>query len=63
MTIMNSEEAAVLMKIPVYTLNKRARKGELPAKKIGKHWRFIKEILEKWLEDEVRASPRRMGAK
>ena len=48
--ILTVEEAAALLKIPrssVYTL---AQKGKIPAQKVGRHWRFRREAIDRWLE-------------
>ncbi len=33
------------------TVYRKARRGEIPAVKMGKIWRFPKEALDKWLND------------
>ena len=33
------------------TLYKLAQDGKVPGQKIGKHWRFRKETINKWLDD------------
>jgi PTS system nitrogen regulatory IIA component len=33
------------------TVYRKARRGEIPAIKMGKMWRFPKETLDKWLND------------
>ena len=52
MTILSTPEAAKFLQIPIVTLTKQARLGRVPAKRIGRHWRFIKEALEKFIESE-----------
>ena len=32
------------------TLYKLAKKGKLPGQKVGKHWRFRQETIDKWLD-------------
>jgi excisionase family DNA binding protein len=44
------EELAAYLKIPKSTLYKLTREGKIPAKKIGRHWRFQKLAIERWLE-------------
>jgi len=36
------------------TLYKLARKGEIPAIKIGNQWRFKAQDIERWLEEQKR---------
>jgi excisionase family DNA binding protein len=48
--LLDSEEAAALLKIHPKTLQKLARKGEVDAIQIGKLWRFRASALNRWLE-------------
>jgi len=48
--LLDSEEAAALLKIHPKTLQKLARQGELAAIQIGKLWRFRASALNRWLE-------------
>ena len=34
-----------------YTVYKLARRGNIPCRKIGRHGRFRKETLDRWLDD------------
>jgi excisionase family DNA binding protein len=50
--ILTVEEAADLLRIPrssVYTL---AQQGRIPAQKVGRHWRFHRETLIKWIASQ-----------
>ena len=47
--ILTIEELSAYLKIPKSTLYKVAQEGGLPAKKVGKHWRFHKGAIEEWL--------------
>ncbi len=42
-------ELSSYLKIPKSTLYKLVRSGSIPAVKIGKHWRFHKAAIDKWL--------------
>jgi len=48
--LLDSEEAAALLKIHPKTLQKLARNGEVDAIHIGKLWRFRALALNRWLE-------------
>jgi len=48
--LLDSEEAASLLKIHPKTLQKLARNGEVEAIHIGKLWRFRASALNRWLE-------------
>jgi excisionase family DNA binding protein len=49
--IMTLEETAKYLKIGKSTLYKMAREGKIPAVKIANQWRFIKEDIDKWLQE------------
>ena len=51
--VMNADEASAWLKIPKSTLYKLCGDGDLPAAKVGRHWRFHRETLEKWLLDKT----------
>ena len=48
--LLDSEDAAQLLRIHPKTLQRMARKGEVPAMQIGKLWRFRASALNDWLE-------------
>jgi|SRR5215469_2400584 len=48
--LLDSAEAAALLKIHPKTLQKMARKHEISAIRIGKLWRFRASTLNEWLE-------------
>ena len=48
--VLNSDEAAAYLKMPVGVLRKRVRKGEVPSFKIGSLLRFRVTELEAWLD-------------
>jgi excisionase family DNA binding protein len=48
--LLDSTEAAALLKIHPKTLQKMARNGEINAIQIGKLWRFRASALNDWLE-------------
>jgi excisionase family DNA binding protein len=48
--LLDSVEAAGLLKIHPKTLQKLARNGEVAAIHIGKLWRFRASALNRWLE-------------
>ena len=47
--LLDSEEAAALLKIHPKTLQKIARRGEVVAIQIGRLWRFRASALNRWL--------------
>jgi len=49
--VLTIEELAAYLKIPKSTLYKLVREGKIPSQKIGRHWRFRKGAIDKWLEE------------
>ena len=47
--ILTIGDLAVYLKIPKSTLYKLAREGKVPSNKIGRHWRFQKRVIDRWL--------------
>ena len=51
--VMNVDEVARYLRVVPDTIYRKARRGEIPAIKMGKVWRFPKETLDKWLNDSA----------
>ena len=51
--VMNVDEVARYLRVVPDTIYRKARRGEIPAVKMGKVWRFPKETLDKWLNDSA----------
>lgn len=49
-SVMTIEELSDYLKIPRSTLYKLAQEGKVPCQKVGRHWRFRKEAIDRWLE-------------
>jgi excisionase family DNA binding protein len=47
--VMTAREVAELLKLPVSTVYQLARRGELPASRLGRTWRFLRPRLEELL--------------
>ena len=47
--VMTAREVADLLKMPVSTIYQLARRGELPASRLGRTWRFLRPRLEELL--------------
>jgi excisionase family DNA binding protein len=48
--ILTVAEVAHFLRVPKSTVYKLARLGQIPASKIGKHWRFLRSDLQHWME-------------
>jgi excisionase family DNA binding protein len=47
--ILTRDEAAELLRLSAYAVRDMARKGILPARKVGRGWRFYKPDVVEWL--------------
>ena len=55
--ILTIEELAIYLKIPKSTLYKLVREGKVPSQKVGRHWRFRKEAINRWLDETSTETP------
>jgi excisionase family DNA binding protein len=49
--VLTIEEASKYLRIPLSSLYKLAQGGKIPCQKVGRHWRFRKETIDRWLDD------------
>ncbi|MGH9511330.1 MAG: helix-turn-helix domain-containing protein [Terriglobales bacterium] len=47
--LLDTEEAARLLRMHPRTLRTKARRGSIPAVQVGKRWRFRASSLDRWL--------------
>ena len=47
--IMTTNEIAEYLKLHPITIIKYAREGKIPATRIGRVWRFDKELIDRWI--------------
>ena len=47
--IMTLEEVAKYLKMKPQTIYLWAQKGNIPAVKLGKEWRFRRDVIDEWL--------------
>lgn len=52
--VIGASEAAELVGSHVETVRRLARRGDIPAFKVGRDWRFSREALQRWAEGEPR---------
>ncbi len=55
--ILTALEVAAFLRVPKSTVYKLARLGQLPASKVGKHWRFLRLDVQRWIHSQVRPLP------
>ncbi|MBK7420405.1 MAG: helix-turn-helix domain-containing protein [Nitrospira sp.] len=46
-------DVARFLRVPKSTVYKLARLGQLPASKIGKHWRFLRRDIHDWMHNRT----------
>ena len=54
--VLNADEVSAWLKIPKSTLYKLCSEGQIPAGKVGRHWRFHRETIEQWFLDQTAAA-------
>jgi excisionase family DNA binding protein len=47
--LLDTDEAARLLRMHPRTLRTKARRGSIPAVQVGKRWRFRASTLDRWL--------------
>jgi len=50
--ILKVKDLAKYLKMDEHTVYRLARKGILPAVKIGGEWRFRKDLVDRWIEEK-----------
>lgn len=49
--VLTLEQVADFLKVSETTAYNLARTGEIPSRKVGREWRFLKNMLIEWLKD------------
>jgi len=53
-SLLTTKEAAEILRVHTVTLSQWAKRGRIPATKVGGAWRFSKDALQAWLDDPTR---------
>lgn len=62
--IMTVDEIAAYLRIPKASVYKLAQEGRMPCQKVGRHWRFRKVTIDRWLdENPLRTNPQENATK
>lgn len=59
--ILTIDELSAYLRIPKSTLYKLVRDGRIPSQKVGRHWRFRKRAIDRWLEETRENEPDSAG--
>lgn len=49
---LTAEEVASFLRIPLSTVYKLTQDQKLPAFKVGKHWRYKKQSIRNWIDQQ-----------
>ena len=49
--VLTIEELSAYLKISRSTLYKLVSEGKIPSQKVGRHWRFRRAAIDRWLEE------------
>jgi excisionase family DNA binding protein len=47
------DELVLYLKLPKSTIYKLAQEGQIPGHKVGRHWRFHRSVIDRWLCQEA----------
>ncbi len=47
--ILTVEEVAAYLRLSTATIYRMAQTGEMPAKRVGRSWRFSQTLIDEWL--------------
>ena len=63
--VMDIADLSTYLRISRSTLYKLAQNGKLPGQKVGRHWRFRKASIDRWLDasGEILSSSEKRRAK
>lgn len=60
--ILTPQEAAEFLRVPLLTVQRQAKAGRLPGRRIGKEWRFSRTVLIEWMASGPDRHDRRVDA-
>ena len=59
--VMTIHEVSEYLRIPITSLYRLAQSGKVPCQKVGRHWRFSREAIGRWLnENPLRDIPQKI---
>jgi len=50
-------ELAVYLQVSKSSLYKLTQEGRVPGQKVGRHWRFRKQVIDEWLRGREGGEP------
>jgi excisionase family DNA binding protein len=55
--IMTTQDMAKYLKLHPITISKFAKEGKIPSFRIGRAWRFDKDVIDKWISGNQKELP------
>jgi excisionase family DNA binding protein len=52
--VLKADEVSRWLRIPQSTIYKLCLEGQIPATKIGRHWRFDRKDIEVWFKNKIK---------
>ena len=52
--VMAIADLAKYLKLSTSTLYKLCAEGKIPGTKVGRHWRFHRQVIDKWLGQDAK---------
>ncbi len=56
--VMNVEEVAIYLRVAPATIYRLAQQGKIPGAKVGRSWRFSRETIDRWLDEQSKVTER-----
>jgi len=57
--VLTIDELAAYLKLSKSSLYKLVKDGRVPGQKVGRHWRFSRKAIDRWIEREGDENTRR----
>ena len=58
--LMTANEVSEYLRIPISTVYKLVQEGKIPGFKVGRHWRFRREVFQNWIKKKENTSESRL---
>lgn len=50
------DDLVAYLKLPKSTVYKLAQEGKIPGQKVGRHWRFRRDTIDRWLDARAKGA-------
>lgn len=54
--LLTANEVSEYLRIPKSTVYKLVQEGKIPGFKVGRHWRFRREVFQQWIKTKENTS-------